>query len=181
MKSPPRARPWARCVSSSWCPRRLNTAGFEDAVSPDGRYLYFASSESVVFPVAVTSREGPSAGRGSRSRSTVMTASKMSVECVSCASPFDPEPRAGLARRLNGEQGIPSVRVGCRPIRRCPANGDYVFFTTPAALVSRRTSTAKWNRNSAENIASGNNPENTSPYMVRRRRRAIFMSGVRMA
>ncbi len=48
------------------------------------------------------------------------------IQCLSCASPFDPEPR--LLSIFGGE------KVGNnQPI--ASANGDYVFFDTPAALL----------------------------------------------
>ncbi len=55
------------------------------------------------------------------------------VQCVSCASPFDPEPRLGaylsLAKTRQTVNGaLPSYTASS-------ANGDYAFFSTPAALL----------------------------------------------
>jgi hypothetical protein len=60
------------------------------------------------------------------------------IQCVSCASPFDPEPKLGTGLRPNSggalsqswptKDGMPSSTVSS-------ANGDYVFFETPAALI----------------------------------------------
>ena len=55
------------------------------------------------------------------------------MECVSCASSFDPEPR--LSAFLNGSDGKPQIN-GAMPLDvSISGNGDYAFFTTPAALV----------------------------------------------
>ncbi len=58
------------------------------------------------------------------------------IQCVSCASPFDPEPRlpatlgseGGNGGQLFSHNGLPKHTVAS-------ANGDFVFFDTPAALV----------------------------------------------
>jgi hypothetical protein len=55
------------------------------------------------------------------------------VQCVSCASPFDPEPKR--PSYLNGTTGIPLVNGGLPDYTAASANGDYAFFTTVAALV----------------------------------------------
>jgi hypothetical protein len=55
------------------------------------------------------------------------------VECVSCASPFDSEPKQ--ASYLNGGQGLPYINGGLPVYKAVSANGDFAFFTTIAALV----------------------------------------------
>jgi hypothetical protein len=55
------------------------------------------------------------------------------VQCVSCASSSDPEPRR--PSYLDGVQGLPLVNGGLPVYTAVSANGDYVFFTTVAALV----------------------------------------------
>ena len=49
------------------------------------------------------------------------------IECLSCASPFDPEPKTASIYG-GGTEGTSTTPV-------VSANGDYVFFDTPAALL----------------------------------------------
>ena len=105
----------------------------EDFVSPDGRYFYFGSEGLGGVP-----------GGGKLLNSGGITDTDQIyrydsvedvVQCMSCASPFDPEPKsnsiflAGSNRgTLDNSDGVPVATVAS-------ANGDYVFFDTAAALV----------------------------------------------
>jgi hypothetical protein len=91
-------------------------SGNQLSVSPEGRFYYFTSQEVAGVPGGATDqvyRYDDAAGV---------------VQCVSCASPFDPEPK--LQALYQGSD----VRAGGWNL---PAseNGDYVFFDTPSALV----------------------------------------------
>lgn len=55
------------------------------------------------------------------------------VECVSCASPYDPHPKQPAF--LEGGYGTPSRPSTFPALRSASANGEYAFFTTPSALV----------------------------------------------
>ena len=56
------------------------------------------------------------------------------VECVSCASGFDPEPKLGANfGKADSAQG--TARDGVPRPSMISANGDFAFFQTPAALV----------------------------------------------
>ncbi len=55
------------------------------------------------------------------------------VQCVSCASSFDPEPQQESI--LDGVQGLPFVNGGSPSYTSASANGEFVFFTTTAALL----------------------------------------------
>ncbi len=55
------------------------------------------------------------------------------VQCISCASPFDPEPKQPAF--LHGVDGYPLLNGGALSKSSIAADGDYAFFTTPAALV----------------------------------------------
>jgi hypothetical protein len=55
------------------------------------------------------------------------------VQCVSCASAFDPEPRRPAA--LDAEKGLPFLNGGLPYYSAVSADGDYAFFMTVAALV----------------------------------------------
>jgi hypothetical protein len=85
--------------------------------SPDGRYYYY---------------EG---GAGGLPGSGVMRydSAENMIECVSCASSFDPEPKQPAF--IDGRDGIPNLNGGLPEYKAVSANGDFAFFTTPAALV----------------------------------------------
>ncbi len=55
------------------------------------------------------------------------------VECVSCASPSDPDPTANVY--LEGIQGLPLINGGLPTYTAVSGNGEFAFFTTVAALV----------------------------------------------
>ncbi len=55
------------------------------------------------------------------------------VECVSCASSFDPEPKQPAF--LDSVDGQPLVNGGLPDARYVSGDGEFAFFTTPAALV----------------------------------------------
>ena len=64
------------------------------------------------------------------------------IECVSCASGFDPEPKLGADfGKADNAQGTATDGVP-RP-SMISANGDFAFFQTPAAS-SPPTWTVKW-------------------------------------
>ena len=89
-------------------------ASGEEYVSPDGRYFYFGASTIG----GETARVNSQAYRYDNADGV--------VQCMSCASSFDPNPKLGSY--FEGESGVPHMTVAS-------ANGDYVFFDTPAALV----------------------------------------------
>ncbi len=55
------------------------------------------------------------------------------VECISCASSFDPEPRLGAYLSLDKTRQ--TVNGALPSYAASSANGDYAFFSTPAALL----------------------------------------------
>ncbi len=106
-------------------------------VSPDGRYLYFSEQVGGFSPggsIASGNDAGLEAPQALRYDSVEDV-----VQCLSCASPFDPEPRheaffaggEGVAARGQNQianDGAPAAVVAS-------ANGDVVFFDSVAALV----------------------------------------------
>jgi hypothetical protein len=95
--------------------------------SPDGRYYYFLSEGVGGLPGG-----GLEIGRTTRTQLLYRYDSAQNiVECVSCASPFDPEPRLGFNSRANTQ--IETAAGGDYAF--ASADGDYAFFATPAALV----------------------------------------------
>ncbi len=96
-------------------------------ISADGRY---ASIEGEVAAVP-----GGAAGTNNVGQVYRYDSVEGVVECLSCASPFDPEPRYS-AFFTNEEQGANSLTKNGVPGETVgSANGDYVFFDTVSALV----------------------------------------------
>ncbi|HWX45017.1 MAG TPA: hypothetical protein VNY52_06815 [Solirubrobacteraceae bacterium] len=94
-----------------------NTGGI--STSPDGRYFYFGGRQV----------GGVSVGNNQVYR---YDNTEDVIQCMSCASPFDPEPKlvSSFLASHESTQGdeLPNEMVSS-------ANGDYVFFETPAALL----------------------------------------------
>ncbi len=101
----------------------LHVAGAE------GRYVYFQAASVAGFPGGSPDQlSGVLTGQLYRYDSA-----ESIVECISCASPFDPEPRLGafIHQAKTWSNGNSS-----RPFNSgVSANGDFAFFSTPAALV----------------------------------------------
>jgi hypothetical protein len=111
----------------------------ELTVTPDGRYVYFQGDVGGL-PGGGTIRKGipyedPGGDAGDEAEQLYRYDSQEHVvECVSCASPYDPQPRlpaflydSGSAKpQINGAVPL-DVSVS--------GDGRYAFFTTPAALV----------------------------------------------
>jgi hypothetical protein len=102
----------------------VNGGSREESVSPDGRFLFFGAGEGGAERV-----EGlPSVSQVYRYDDALGV-----VECVSCASSFNPEPAlkatfVGEPPTAKGADGVPSPFVAS-------ADGRFVFFDTPSALV----------------------------------------------
>lgn len=93
-------------------------------VSPDGRYLYFYG-----FVEGVPAGEASQVYRYDSGESL--------VQCMSCASSFDPEPRlSAVFGETGGGGGMLDSRTGYPKSEIASRDGDYVFFDTPAALVA---------------------------------------------
>jgi hypothetical protein len=92
------------------------------SASPDGRYFYWIAAEVPGVP-------GSSNGTDQAYRYDSAT---RLLQCVSCASSSDPHP---ALRALFLEPGATHPDDATPTLRDASANGDYVFFDTPAALV----------------------------------------------
>ncbi len=104
-------------------------------VSPDGRYFYFeAPSETDAQPTghAIAGLPG-----GAHNTTQVYRYDSVEnlIECVSCASPFDPEPAQPSVFGSNFHLGRALTVDGLPNVTVASANGDFVFFSTPAALL----------------------------------------------
>ena len=116
----------------------------ELSVTPDGRYAYFQAEFVAGLPG--NGIEHYETGEVPHPEGEAVTTQvyrydsvEKVVECMSCASSFDPEPR--LSSTFPGE--APSSPDGPQPIRDgrpglslVSGNGEFAFFDTPAALVS---------------------------------------------
>jgi hypothetical protein len=105
------------------------------SASPDGRYLYFEAVAVAGVPAGGERLPGEEQDAVNMQVFRYDAAEGL-VQCISCASPFDPAPRLN-ANFLSGRlgEGVLSTNQGApRPIS-ASANGDYVFFQTPAALL----------------------------------------------
>ena len=94
------------------------------SVSPDGRYFYFTTVTVAGLPGGGEELKTPHAADGGPTSQVYRYDSTEAViQCLSCASSFDPEPKLSALFTTNGNV-------------TASENGDYVFFDTPAALVS---------------------------------------------
>ncbi len=115
----------------------------ESYLSPDGRYYYFASRGVAGLPGGATVPGGgdeehpiPLSSLPAEPTEQVYRYDSVEhvVECVSCASAFDPEPRLGA--NFGGANNAQRTATDGVPRQTMvSANGDFAFFQTPAALV----------------------------------------------
>jgi hypothetical protein len=99
------------------------------AASPDGRYFYFIAASVAGLPGGGQALETPGAARvgGQTSQVYRYDSAEALVQCMSCASSFDHyEPRLSALFTDKAEHSAITI---------ASANGDYVFFDTPAALL----------------------------------------------
>ena len=93
--------------------------GGQAEVSPDGRYYYWVGSAAGM-PVGGVMR---------------YDSVENVLECISCASPFDPDPKQPAFLDDGDFSGVPGLSGGLPAYTSVSGNGDFAFFTTPAALV----------------------------------------------
>jgi hypothetical protein len=100
-------------------------------VSSDGRYLYFEARTVGGVPGGhETQGYAPSEAYRYDSGESV-------IQCVACASTFDPEPKLlSVFGQVGGRGGMLDSRTGNPQELFASGDGDYVFFDTPSALVS---------------------------------------------
>ena len=106
------------------------------AVAPgiegDGNGGFYASPDGSSFYFNVPPVQGVGGSSSGAVEAYRYDSSENVVQCVSCASPYNPEPK--LLSTFMPEYGPSSGRFA--PLGSpASANGDYVFFDTPAALV----------------------------------------------
>jgi hypothetical protein len=110
-----------------------------EELTPDGRYVYFQAGSVAGVPGGGL-LSGPPEDHNPNELSRQLyryDSAEEVVECISCASPFDPEPKFNVEDDGEEEEG----RIHVNPINGMPrqrfvsADGDYAFFETAAALV----------------------------------------------
>jgi hypothetical protein len=109
-------------VTSNKLTYLFNETGEDGSSSPDGSFYYF---------------QGSVAGVPGGNQVFLYNASQDMVECVSCASPYDSEPKLGafVPQRVSGELGPLQEQNGSPREIFISDSGEYAFFDTPAALV----------------------------------------------
>jgi hypothetical protein len=100
--------------------------------SPEGRYLYLEGKALGGIPGASSHAEGAS-GQVQVYR---YDSAEGLLQCMSCASSFDPEPKLiATFGPVGGGGGVLQSRTGYPRQEFASANGDYVFFDSAAALL----------------------------------------------
>jgi hypothetical protein len=93
-------------------------------VTPDGRYVSWDGSIAGLPQRAFTG-----------TNQLMYDARHNSVECVSCASSFNPEPKFDVAFPYATDGGVPETRNGAPQVSVMSVDGSRVFFDTIAALL----------------------------------------------
>lgn len=113
----------------------------EQHVTSDGRYFYFVARRVGALPGGASVLGGgveEEHHRGSYVEPTGQVyrydSADHTIECISCASAYDPEPKLGAT--FGTEEGTQGAGYGGMPgLTVASNNGDYAFFQTPAALI----------------------------------------------
>jgi hypothetical protein len=106
--------------------------------TPDGRYLYFESRAVSGLPgggldLAAEQQDGAELPAKQVYRYDSI---ENVIQCMSCSSSFDPEPRLGAVfGGRSPSEGRGSTMDGVPNLTLISAKGDFAFFETPAALV----------------------------------------------
>jgi hypothetical protein len=113
--------------------------GAELTVTPDGRYVYFHGAVGGLPGGAAISSERPYRGAGAQPGEEALQLYRYDsqegvVACISCASPYDPEPREP-AFLYDSASAHPEISGGLPLDVSVSGSGEFAFFTTPAALV----------------------------------------------
>lgn len=105
-----------------------NAGGY--STSPDGRYYYFPATKVAGLPVEV------SEAGGETEQVYRYDNGEHTIQCMSCASSFDPQPKLKAAFTPQEAQiDVTKILVNGGVQRVASDDGDYVFFDTAAALV----------------------------------------------
>ncbi len=114
-----------------------------EPVSPDGRYFYFNAEYVAGVPGGGKGfyRNFANGGISTAPEQTEQVyrydSAEGLIQCVSCASAFDPEPKSPAVFDVSGgsDSGVQGTRNGDPRDMIASADGDFVFFGTFAELV----------------------------------------------
>jgi hypothetical protein len=118
------------------------TSGGAPKISPDGRYAYFEAPP----PRQPSGTQGAAGvpgggvfetGGGKQQSSQVYRYDDVedAIECISCASSFDPEPKLSAFIGGNIDSGRTATQNAMPAATLASANGEFAFFSTASALV----------------------------------------------
>ncbi len=114
---------------------------FVSHVSPNGHYYYFVSRRVGGLPGGAVVPGGGQENDHTLPLPATPTQQvyrydsvEHVIQCISCASSFDPEPKLG-ATFGTGPHGQSNGLAGLPRLTLVSGNGDFAFFQTPAALV----------------------------------------------
>ncbi len=104
----------------------LHEVGEDGRTSPDGEFYYF---------------QGSVPGVPGQNQVFLYRAQDKDVECISCASPYDREPKLGayFPHRGSADLGPAAPLNGVPSETFLSENGDFAFFDTPSELVATDT------------------------------------------
>ena len=126
-------------------------------ISPDGRDLYFTAEIVGGVPGGAPA----SGNHGEKAQVYRYDSDEALVQCVSCASSFDSEPKLpSLFDATGGLGGVFASTTGYPRTDIASDNGDYVFFDTPSALLPSDVD----GEVEPENSAGAVQPENGSAF-----------------
>jgi len=95
-----------------------------DSVSANGNDFYFGAKKVAGVP-----------GGGGEGQVFRYDNGEQVIQCMSCASPFNPEPRSLSEFTEATQGGTAGARDGMPPFRAASDNGDFVFFEAVSPLV----------------------------------------------
>jgi hypothetical protein len=138
--------------------------GGEEGVTPDGRYYSFlARGVGGLRGGALRLHRGGAVGPVRSAQLYRYDGAQDVVECLSCASPTDPEPRLGV-QNTGGALTTTMQTDGAPQESFASADGSYAFFETAAALVpadvNGEVPPAETDRGQGEPAQSGSTPSN---------------------
>jgi hypothetical protein len=105
-------------------------------VSPNGDDLYLEADALEGVPGGKGSAANQGGGLATNSQVYRYDSEESVLQCMSCSSSFDPEPKlTAVFGDIGGNGGILRSLTGYPRQQFASANGDYVFFDTPSALL----------------------------------------------
>lgn len=113
-----------------------NTGAGNLETTPDGRFLYFRAERVAGLPGGAVEPNFTGIEVADSRQLFRYDSREHSIECASCASPFDPDPRFGI-ENSGGSLSTEWATAGQPQTAFVSPDGRYAFFETPAALVKQ--------------------------------------------